>query len=568
MLIQHVSDLCQRLTAHRADAVWAIGVGVPLGIALGSAVISSSLSSALTGLVLAGIVPLVAYRTASADDRVFVMRTALLAFALRAAAGAVLFVGSTWIGRGGAVTGDDGAYADLAWAFVRYLKGDPHPPDVPPIWNGQAYLFGTFVYLESALFYVIGREMLAMQFINAAVAALTYVVLFDMSRTVFGPRPARLVMLLAAVFPSLVLWSSLNLKEALVVAGVTTVLWALMHMAWRFGAALLAISYVLIFLLESMRGYSFLGLLIVLPIGVAIAPGLERRRRAALVLVAASLSLALLATSQYSPFVDLRYTIENIDVVRRAQGESARTAFVEPRPVAVRRGETFYVPTAAPNPSGSATNSSGSPTPTRAPVVYYVQPGTRVVLASSTPVSGVQGPVVVESSVVTVQPGDIVIVGTPDTTPAPRDASRALPFVDQREGGQGATLDVVAPPHTESEALVLNRTLTHIPTGLAHAFFAPFPWEVHRLTEAALLPETLLWYALLLSAVWTLWRRRGAWRVLAPVVLYLGGVFALFSLLEGNVGTLLRHRAMLVPYVVMLAAPTLLALLRRLPSVR
>jgi hypothetical protein len=47
------------------------------------------------------------------------------------------------------------------------------------------------------------------------------------------------------------------------------------------------------------------------------------------------------------------------------------------------------------------------------------------------------------------------------------------------------------------------------------------------------------------------------------MVLYVLGVFFLFGLLEGNVGTLYRHRAMLVPYVVTLAAPTLLWLWRR-----
>jgi hypothetical protein len=72
-----------------------------------------------------------------------------------------------------------------------------------------------------------------------------------------------------------------------------------------------------------------------------------------------------------------------------------------------------------------------------------------------------------------------------------------------------------------------------------------------------------VWYLLLPCVVRTLWVAAADWRRLTPTVLYLLGVFFLFGLLEGNVGTLYRHRAMLVPYVVMLAAPTVLWLWRR-----
>ena len=574
------------------NAAVAAATGALLGATIALALGVGANASAAIAVLGAALVALIAHRTSSPSERAFVLRAALAAFALRAAVGAVLHTVSVAMGRGGAVTGDDRAYADLAWAYVRYVNGDPQPPDVPPYWGGQEYLFGTFVYLESAVFQVVGRDMLAMQLINGALASLGHVALFDVARRLFGSTSARVAIVLAAVYPSLILWSSLNLKEAYVVTAVTTVLWSLVRLGSPVGGWVsLAISYVIIQSLESMRAYSFLGLLFVVPVSILLAHGLPMARRVRLVAVAVSLSWLLLAFSPLLPFAtDLGYALENLDIVRRAQAESARTAFVEPRPFPVAVGETLYVPTAEPTvsistdpskpPTGPAASPPADPPLTSSPpTTYYVKPGTRIVLAETpsptprpaaiapTPTpSGTLTPaqtplvVVVDGPVVTVRPGDIVIVGSRDTTPAPEAQRRRITFVDQRGGTESTTLDVPVPPRTEPEALVLRRTLEHAPTGLVHALFAPFPWNVRRPSEAPLAAEMLVWYALLAGAVWTVARHRSEWRRLAPILIYTGGVLAIFSLVEGNIGTLHRHRSMLVPYVVMLASPGVIAL--------
>jgi hypothetical protein len=60
---------------------------------------------------------------------------------------------------------------------------------------------------------------------------------------------------------------------------------------------------------------------------------------------------------------------------------------------------------------------------------------------------------------------------------------------------------------------------------------------------------------------------------LAPLALFLIGMLALFSIVEGNWGTLFRHRAMVIPWVLTLAAPSLwmafaAVAMRRSPRVR
>jgi peptidoglycan/LPS O-acetylase OafA/YrhL len=63
----------------------------------------------------------------------------------------------------------------------------------------------------------------------------------------------------------------------------------------------------------------------------------------------------------------------------------------------------------------------------------------------------------------------------------------------------------------------------------------------------------LVWYGLMVAAAIALWRWRRRWRVLAPIVLFVAGTLVIFALAEGNVGTLYRHRAMIIPFVILIA---------------
>ena len=108
-----------------------------------------------------------------------------------------------------------------------------------------------------------------------------------------------------------------------------------------------------------------------------------------------------------------------------------------------------------------------------------------------------------------------------------------------------------------SEDALALRTLEYVPFGLAFALFAPFPGSGTRAQDVLPIPEMLVWYGLLIAAGLSLWRWRRTWRVLAPIVLFICATVLIFALAEGNVGTLYRHRAMIIPFVIVLAAPAL-----------
>ncbi len=159
-------------------------------------------------------------------------------------------------------------------------------------------------------------------------------------------------------------------------------------------------------------------------------------------------------------------------------------------------------------------------------------------------------------------PGDTIVVGS-DATPAPVADQRPLLI----ESGSKFVIRP-NPVGSTDRALIrqfasVQETLAYLPKGLAYALLAPFPWALQRTTDLLTVPDMLLWYALVVLAALSTWRLRRRWPELVGLLLFVVGLVVALSLVEGNYGTLYRHRAMLVPSVVLLASPTLTSILRR-----
>jgi hypothetical protein len=182
--------------------------------------------------------------------------------------------------------------------------------------------------------------------------------------------------------------------------------------------------------------------------------------------------------------------------------------------------------------------------PGRTPQVVVVPPNTRIVIGIPMP----------GQDVVSVLPGDIVVVGGPGATPAP--AAQQQPLPGTVSSGEVQLVD----PGDDATAL---RTLRYLPVGLAFALFAPFPGSGTKAQDLLPIPEMVVWYLLLIAALISIWRWRHRWRTLAPIVMFVCGTVLVLALAEGNVGTLYRHRAMVIPFVALLAAPTIASLFSR-----
>src|SRR6185436_16233546 len=74
------------------------------------------------------------------------------------------------------------------------------------------------IYIIATVYRLVGRNMLAVQFVNSVLGAATAPAIFLIAHSIFGNlRVARIASMFVAFFPSLVLWSSQGLKDGPIV---------------------------------------------------------------------------------------------------------------------------------------------------------------------------------------------------------------------------------------------------------------------------------------------------------------------------------------------------------------
>lgn len=106
-------------------------------------------------------------------------------------------------------------------------------------------------------------------------------------------------------------------------------------------------------------------------------------------------------------------------------------------------------------------------------------------------------------------------------------------LVNSADSGFGKDIDVSTPVGV----------ILAIPIGLVYLFFAPFPWEVNKLNQILVLPETFLWWAMipvmLSGLAYTLKHKL---RAAIPILLFSLMLTLSYAVFQGNVGMLYRQR--------------------------
>src|SRR5215207_4148941 len=114
------------------------------------------------------------------------------------------------------------------------------------------------VYLVAAVYAVVGRNMLAVQFFNAVVGAATAPIIFLCARQIFqNVRVAKLAALAVAFYPSLVLWSSQGLKDGPIVFILALTMLATLKLGERLSVKYLVVLGLSLFGVLSLRFYIF-----------------------------------------------------------------------------------------------------------------------------------------------------------------------------------------------------------------------------------------------------------------------------------------------------------------------
>jgi len=554
------------------------GTGVGLLLARGD------VAAALLAIASGGLLVAVIARTLPHGSQMPLMIIVGLAFTGRLALLALLHEGLEARGQPG-LFGDDAEYPIVAWAIARYVHGESGTID----WYGYAYILSAFLFLHAAIFSVIGLQVTFAKVLNVLISAVLVIMVYDVTLRLFGRRAALTAAALIAFFPSIVLWSVLDLKDMFVVLLLTSMAWATLRFIrgesrWT-SVAVLVVAMVL---LESTRRYLFWMFAFLIPLAVILASYPRRRDRvafgagatvAAFVLWTASvngwLGPAFFPDAKVreafanSSLISTRFTLPSVPVTldaierersflalgaRTAYGVSSDNVLVarpgdqyviqdpnpaaspaveESRTVVVTPGTRIVVETASPAP---ATSPSGTPPPT----------STSVLSSAPTPTADAVTTRTATPSPISVRPGDVIVVAG-QGSPVPK------PLALQPGSG---SIEIVDPGSPTAGAAAM-RLLGHLPTGVFYALAAPFPWQATTRADIVTVPEMLAWYLILLAAIVATWTARGRWRELFIIVAAAAGVFAILAVAEGNTGTLFRHRAMLYPFVFILASPAL-----------
>jgi len=114
------------------------------------------------------------------------------------------------------------------------------------------------LYMVAGVYEIVGRNPLAVQFVNAVVGAATAVIIFLCAYHIFGStRVARVAALLTGFFPSMVLWSSQELKDGPIMFVLTLSILATLKLGERFSVKYFAVLTFSLIALMSLRFYVF-----------------------------------------------------------------------------------------------------------------------------------------------------------------------------------------------------------------------------------------------------------------------------------------------------------------------
>jgi hypothetical protein len=201
--------------------------------------------------------------------------------------------------------GDALTYDYFGFALLQIWEGNKdYQLAVDVFSRGGAASGWGMLYMVAAIYKIVGRNPLAVQYANSVLGAATAPLAFMISMEIFpNKRVARICALLSAFFPSLVLWSSQGLKDGPIVFLLVLSMLATLKLGNRFSFKyLMALAAALCFLI-TLRFYVFY--IAVLAITVAFILGRRRLTaqtfaRQLLIMIVIGVALAYFGVSRYA----------------------------------------------------------------------------------------------------------------------------------------------------------------------------------------------------------------------------------------------------------------------------
>ena len=187
---------------------------------------------------------LLAVRTVPPDERPWIRKTLLIAFALRVSVSVFFEIFRDWR----IFHEDSEGYEAIAVALSRSWWGSGPPLNLGATNSGFYYLGGTICYL-------FGPFKLNLPLFNSLIGTVTAFLIYRSARTFVHLRVARMACGLVAFAPSMIMWSAIALKDAVTTFLIVVTLVSCMRLKTNFSLQALAGTVVPIMAMQPIRFY-------------------------------------------------------------------------------------------------------------------------------------------------------------------------------------------------------------------------------------------------------------------------------------------------------------------------
>jgi 4-amino-4-deoxy-L-arabinose transferase-like glycosyltransferase len=154
--------------------------------------------------------------------------------------------------------GDANTYDDFGDSLLRSWAGDTyHLARYNNFVQAGGSAWG-MLYIVAFVYQIVGRNLFAIQLLNASIGSATAAVVYYNAKTIFSnERVSRISAALVCFFPSLVLWSSQALKDGLIVLTLSLAILATLKLLERVTVGYILLLTGCLFGLLSLRFYIF-----------------------------------------------------------------------------------------------------------------------------------------------------------------------------------------------------------------------------------------------------------------------------------------------------------------------
>lgn len=286
-------------------------------------------------LVVGGIISRVEH------DREFLLRVFVVGVLLRMMLGSLIQVA----GLQGFFSLDNISYDIWGYAQMMVWQGDQS-------FVGETYQGGenwAMPYLVAAIYTIIGRNMLAVQFVNGVIGAATAPVIYLCAHHIFqNRRVARITAILIVVFPSLVLWSSLGLKDAPILLLLALTMYATLKVESRLSVKYLLIIAAALLGVLSLRFYVFYMLIVAIAgyffIGSRPSSTNDLMRQVTIVILVGLMTTYALVLRRADAQLDNLVNLEAVQATRSDLAKSAESGFNKDVDVSTTTGALSAIP--------------------------------------------------------------------------------------------------------------------------------------------------------------------------------------------------------------------------------